>query len=82
MFRYFCAGVLAMLTQRQIEHYQEDAVVVVPGVLDELTRKTMKGILAEWVEGSRQVAAHTDLHHLEPGHTPLAPRLRRIKRWA
>ena len=53
MFRYFCAGVLAMLTQRQIEHYQEDAVVVVPGVLDELTRKTMKGILAEWVEGSR-----------------------------
>ena len=69
-----------MLTPQQIEQYQEDGAVVVPGVLDEVMRKKMKSILAEWVEGSRAVAAHTDLYDLEPGHSVAEPRVRRIKK--
>lgn len=69
-----------MLTQREIEQYQEQGAVVVPGVLDEFTRKKMKAILADWVEGSRAVSAHTDVYDLEPGHSAAEPRVRRIKK--
>ncbi len=69
-----------MLTSKQIEQYKEDGAVVVPGVLDDITRKRMKLILADWVEASRQVAAHTDLYDLEPSHSRDEPRVRRIKK--
>ena len=42
------------LTSRQIEQYKEEGAVIVPGIVDEFTRKRMKAILADWVEGSRQ----------------------------
>jgi phytanoyl-CoA hydroxylase len=70
----------SMITQQQIEQYREEGAVVLPGVLDEFTRRRMKGILADWVEGSRQVSAHTDLYDLEPGHSASDPRVRRIKK--
>jgi phytanoyl-CoA hydroxylase len=69
-----------MLTARQIEQYQEDGCVVVPGVLDAATLKQMKTILADWVEASRSVTTHTDLYDLEPGHSAADPRVRRIKK--
>lgn len=69
-----------MLTPAQIEQYKEDGAVVVPGVLDAATRQRMQAVLAEWVEGSRAVSAHTDLYDLEPGHTAHDPRVRRIKK--
>ncbi len=69
-----------MITQQKIDQYKEEGAIVVPGVLDEFTRKRMKGILADWVEGSRQVSAHTDLYDLEPGHSATDLRVRRIKK--
>ncbi len=69
-----------MITTQQIQQYREVGAVVVPGLLDEPTRQLMKSVLAEWVEGSRQVTAHTDLYDLEPGHTADDPRVRRIKK--
>ena len=69
-----------MITTQQIQQYREVGAVVVPGLLDEATRLHMKSVLADWVEGSRQVTAHTDLYDLEPGHTADDPRVRRIKK--
>ena len=69
-----------MITTQQIQQYREVGAVVVPGLLDEATRLHMKSVLADWVEGSRQVTAHNDLYDLEPGHTADDPRVRRIKK--
>jgi phytanoyl-CoA hydroxylase len=69
-----------MLNAQQIEQYREDGVVVIPGVLDAKTLARMKSILANWVEQSRLVSAHTDLYDLEPGHQASDPRVRRIKK--
>ena len=69
-----------VLTPIQIEQYREEGAVVVPGVLDEFTRKRMKAALDQLVENSRTVIAHTDVYDLEPGHTAAEPRVRRIKK--
>jgi phytanoyl-CoA hydroxylase len=69
-----------MITSQQIEQYRETGAVVVEGVLDAATLGRMKAVLADWIEGSRQVAAHTDLYDLEPAHTPQQPAVRRIKK--
>jgi phytanoyl-CoA hydroxylase len=69
-----------MLSAQQIEQYREDGAVVVPGILDPATLSKMKTILADWVEQSRTVNAHTDLYDLEPGHQAHEPRVRRIKK--
>ncbi len=69
-----------MLTPIQIEQYREEGAVVVPGVLDEFTRKRMKSVLDELVENSRTIATHTEVYDLEPGHSAAEPRVRRIKK--
>jgi phytanoyl-CoA hydroxylase len=69
-----------MLSTQQIERYRTDGMLVVPGILDEPTRLRMKAVLADLVEASRAVTAHTDVYDLEPGHTALEPRVRRIKK--
>ena len=67
------------LTQKQIDGYRGEGYVIVEGVLDDATRLTMKSVLADLVEGSRQVTEHDDVYDLEPGHTAAEPRVRRIK---
>ncbi|MBL8384037.1 MAG: phytanoyl-CoA dioxygenase family protein [Burkholderiales bacterium] len=69
-----------MLSQSQKDHYADTGAIVVPGVLDEFTRKRMKTVLAALVEGSRKVSAHDDVYDLEPGHSADEPRVRRIKK--
>jgi phytanoyl-CoA hydroxylase len=69
-----------MLTANQIDQYKEEGAVIVPGVVDQTTLKQMKLVLAELVEQSRAVSAHTDVFDLEPGHTAEDPRVRRIKK--
>ena len=69
-----------MLTASQTDQYKDEGAVVVPGILDTATRQKMKAVLADWVEGSRAVSAHTDLYDLEPGHAANDPRVRRIKK--
>ncbi len=69
-----------MISKKQVEQYHEQGSIIVPGVLDEFTRKRMQAVLAELVEKSRQVSAHDDIYDLEPGHTRDEPRVRRIKK--
>jgi phytanoyl-CoA hydroxylase len=69
-----------MLNSSQIEQYKEEGYVVIPNVVDQKTLLRMKTILAELVEKSREVAQHTDVFDLEPGHTGAEPRVRRIKK--
>ena len=69
-----------MISKRQVEQYHEQGSIIVPGVLDEFTRKRMQAVLADLVEKSREVAAHDDIYDLEPGHTRDQPRVRRIKK--
>ena len=68
-----------MLNSQQKDQYKEDGAIVVEGIADAATLKTMKSVLATWVEGSRKVTAHDDVYDLEPGHTSEEPRVRRIK---
>ncbi|MEP7083121.1 MAG: phytanoyl-CoA dioxygenase family protein, partial [Betaproteobacteria bacterium] len=69
-----------MISRQQIEQYHDRGVIIVPGVLDELTRKRMQSVLAGLVESSRKVSVHDDVYDLEPNHTRDDPRVRRIKK--
>ena len=69
-----------MISKQQVEQYHEQGSIIVPGVLDEFTRKRMLSVLADLVEGSRKVATHDDVYDLEPGHSADEPRVRRIKK--
>lgn len=69
-----------MLSAKQVDQYQEQGYIIVPGVLDEFTRKRMQSVLAGLVERSRAVSAHDDIYDLEPGHSSEEPRVRRIKK--
>lgn len=68
-----------MLTHAQIEQYRTDGLLVVPDLLNVFTLQRMKDALAQWVEQSRAVDAHTQVFDLENGHSAADPRLRRIK---
>src|SRR6185295_5592268 len=63
-----------------LEQYREEGCIVVEGVLDEVTRRRMKQVVAELVERSRNVTDHDNVYDLEPGHTREEPRVRRIKK--
>ena len=69
-----------MISRQQLEQYHDRGVIIVPGVLDEFTRKRMQAVLAGLVEDSRKVSAHDDVYDLEPGHSSDEPRVRRIKK--
>jgi hypothetical protein len=49
----------AMLTASQVEQYHEEGAVIVPGVIHQEKLVHMKKVLAEFVELSRTVNAHT-----------------------
>ena len=69
-----------MISRQQIDQYHDEGSIIVPGVLDEFTRKRMQAVLGELVENSRKVSAHDDVYDLEPGHSSDEPRVRRIKK--
>ena len=68
-----------MLTQEQIDFYNENGYLGVENVLSEEEVADLRRTTAEFVEKSREVTDHTDVFDLEPGHTPANPRVRRIK---
>lgn len=68
-----------MIKDEEVAAYRRDGVVVVEDVLDSAQLAEARRVVAEFIEGSRAVTAHTDVYDLEPGHTPEAPRVRRIK---
>ena len=69
-----------VLTQQQIDAYNETGYLIVEGVLDDVMRQRMKNVLAELVEASRTVTGHDNVYDLEPNHTSVEPRVRRIKK--
>ena len=68
-----------VLTQSQIESYNRDGFIGVDGVLNASEIEDLVRITGEFIEKSRSVTEHNDVFDLEPGHTPDAPRLRRLK---
>ena len=68
-----------MLTQEQIDFYNENGYLGVENVLSAEEVADLQRTTDEFVEKSREVTEHTDVFDLEPGHTPQNPRVRRIK---
>ena len=68
-----------MLTQEQIDFYNENGYLGVENVLSAEEVADLRRTTDEFVEKSCEVTEHTDVFDLEPGHTPQNPRVRRIK---
>jgi ectoine hydroxylase-related dioxygenase (phytanoyl-CoA dioxygenase family) len=68
-----------MINDEEVAAYRRDGVVVVEDVLDAAQLAEARRVVVELIDGSRSITAHTDVYDLEPGHTPEAPRVRRIK---
>jgi len=68
-----------MLTQAQIDEYNEVGAIVVPDVLSLTEVQELRRVTDEFVEKSRAVTQHNDVFDLEDSHTPAQPRVRRIK---
>ena len=70
---------IQMISEKDVQTYQRDGVIVVPEVLGTDTLSQVRSVIAELVAGSAQTLEHTDVYDLEPGHTAENPRVRRIK---
>ena len=68
-----------MISDQDVAAYQRDGVIVVPNVLDATTVNNLRRVVAEIVAGASKVSDHDDVYDLEPSHTPVMPRVRRIK---
>src|SRR5258708_39050410 len=68
-----------MISEKDVQTYQRDGVIVVPEVLGADTLAHVRSVIAELVAGSAKTLEHTDVYDLEPGHTAESPRVRRIK---
>lgn len=68
-----------MLTQTQIDEYNEVGAIVVPDVLSPAEVAELRRVTDDFVEKSREVTAHNDIFDLEDTHSAGQPRVRRIK---
>src|ERR1700744_918316 len=68
-----------MISQRDVETYRRDGVIVVPEVLDGAMLGRLRQVVAEVVAGAADITEHNDVYDLEPSHTRENPRVRRIK---
>jgi ectoine hydroxylase-related dioxygenase (phytanoyl-CoA dioxygenase family) len=68
-----------MISEDEVRAYHRDGVIVVPNVLRAEALAHLRSVVADLVAGAAAVTEHTDVYDLEPGHTPEAPRVRRIK---
>ena len=68
-----------MISDKEVAHYRQNGYLVVPDVLDADLLARLRGALDDLVANASSVSSHTDIYDLEPGHTPAAPKVRRIK---
>jgi phytanoyl-CoA hydroxylase len=68
-----------MLTQAQIDEYNEVGAIVVPDVLTQEEVRQLSTVTNGFVERARGLTAHDEIYDLEDTHTPDNPRVRRIK---
>jgi hypothetical protein len=71
---------MADIDAQGLAQYRRDGFIIVESLLDDLTRRRMKQVLAELIEGARAVSTHDDVYDLEPTHSAAQPRVRRIKK--
>lgn len=67
-----------MISTAEVETYRREGYLVLPEVLTLAEVEDLRRVTDEFVERSRAVTKHTEMFDLEDGHTPTAPRLRRI----
>ena len=68
-----------MLSNEQIEFYNENGYVAVEAVFSSDEIAALREVTDEFVERSRAVSENDEIFDLEPGHTAEEPRLRRVK---
>ncbi len=68
-----------MLTQEQVDFYHTNGYIVVENVISAKDIADLRKVTDEFVDKSREVTEHSNVFDLEPGHTPAAPKLRRLK---
>ena len=68
-----------MISVNDVTAYRRDGFLVVDEVLDDAQLREARRVVEELIAKSSEVESHTDVYDLEPGHTPSAPRVRRIK---
>ncbi|HEY4173268.1 MAG TPA: phytanoyl-CoA dioxygenase family protein, partial [Rhodopila sp.] len=69
----------AMLTQAQIEEYNDVGAIVVPNVLTPAEVRTLSDVTDGFVDRARGLTGHTAIYDLEDSHSAEKPRVRRIK---
>jgi ectoine hydroxylase-related dioxygenase (phytanoyl-CoA dioxygenase family) len=68
-----------VLSEKDVEFYNENGYLVVPNVLSEVEIARVSAAVDEVVDASRKVTEHTDVYDLEDDHSAAMPRVRRIK---
>ena len=58
-----------MISERDVQAYRRDGVIVVPEVLGAETLAQVRTVIAELVAGAAKTLEHTEVYDLEPGHT-------------
>ena len=67
-----------VLSREQREFYFENGYLLVEGIVPLEVVEELRGVTAEWVERSRSIEKSDAVFDLEPGHTSVNPRLRRL----
>lgn len=68
-----------MLTQTQIEEYNDVGAIVVPDVLTPDEVRTLSDVTDGFIDRARGLTGHTAIYDLEDSHSADNPRVRRIK---
>lgn len=68
-----------MLTQAQIEEYNDVGAIVVPDVLTPDEVRTLSDVTDGFIDRARGLTGHTAIYDLEDSHSADNPRVRRIK---
>jgi len=69
-----------ILSRVQRERYFEEGYLVVEGAVDPGWVTRLLAVTRDFVERSRDWTSSDDVYDLAPGHDPLAPKLRRLRR--
>ena len=68
-----------MLSDAQRAAYDRDGFVVVPDVFSAAEIEELRRVTDEFVRNAARVSANDDIYDLEDTHTPVEPRVRRLK---
>ena len=68
-----------MLSKAALAAYRRDGFIVLRDVLDAAEVEALRRVTDEFVSNARAVAANDDIYDLEDSHSPVEPRVRRIK---